>query len=285
MTTLTRCSLTALATVLLSSTALAEKPNLFAQRRHTPRKVRNRADWSPARLPLLGGWLGKRVQRTDATRPTRTTRNKLQQTRVTTHVVPGWGNNQAGVRSFVEVYTDKRSGNPVVRTIQRVKSHRFQGYQYRDPHSGKTGYAGTRAQVPQGADKVKRLGSYWLNTVKVSERRTMALTPRARRAASLIAAAIKAKRALPRSALSYFAEPLAESLKANHKPRSASSYRASGGDDDFMRVGGVSVGGVSVGGVNNFGMQTGGQQIGRNTHLGGMNVGGINVGGVNFGGL
>jgi hypothetical protein len=150
----------------------SESRPLFRERRRTPSGFHPRADWSPARAPLLGGWLGKRVMRTTANRVDRDDSTERREVATTRLRVPGWGNNQEGARRFAEVYTDPQTGELVVRTLVREKSHSREAIQFKGP-DGKLGYARSQAEVPAGSTNVRELGSFWLNDKTYTEVRTL----------------------------------------------------------------------------------------------------------------
>jgi hypothetical protein len=162
----------------------AKGPDLFTAKRSSPWRVRPKADYTGIISQLV--FAGRRPQR-DTTVSEKVTHNRVIQQRTTTIKLPGFGNNQAGARSFIEVYNDRTTGNPVIRTVQRIKNNSRGAVQYRHPETNRKEWVAWGGKVPEGATKVKKLGGSWLNTVVIEERRIMATTPRARQVAEKIA--------------------------------------------------------------------------------------------------
>jgi hypothetical protein len=228
----------AVTSVVLLLAPLAEAregASLFAAKRSSPWRVRPKADCTGMFSQLV--FAGRRPQR-DTVTSAKVTRNRVIQQRTTTIKLPGFGNNQAGVRSFIEVYQDVKTGNPVIRTVQRIKKNSWGAVQYRHPRTNRKEWVAWDGKVPEGARKEKKLGGSWLNTVVIEERRIMATTPRARRVAEKIASlapeinrAIKKGKPLSRSIRRLFANPVL------HKDPAYSPSRSSSDDGSGWGVG------------------------------------------------
>jgi hypothetical protein len=118
---------------------------------------------------------------------------------------------------LVEVYRDKQTGQPIVRAVQVAHTSTSPVYEgrrtvaYGDKTYGdktishSTRYASTQSALLEWANRgVKPLPGLNLNTVEFRERRMMARTPRAVKAARLVEQAVASGKPLPRSVRKLF---------------------------------------------------------------------------------
>jgi hypothetical protein len=231
------------------------KSGLFKQRRRAPRRVKPKINSQLLRaIPILGGSIKGRPLQKDVAFKTSKKKGMVRQTRSIRVILPGWGNNQHGVRQAVEVYTDKETGHPVIRTIQKIKTHQRDTIRYYNPKTKRTEYVASKQALPKGATKVKSLDAEWLNQVEVLEVRTLVTSARGKKIAAQIKAELAKGNPAPAAARGYSAEPTLYEVGqkkvdwALNSPAPARSRSSFGVGFDVGR-GQVTVGNQSPGGV------------------------------------